>query len=51
MKFRMVFSSLPAATLGVLPLAAAAQQVNVICSVQADWCNMIQTVFVKSTGI
>ena len=26
-------------------------QVNVICSVQADWCNMIQTVFQKSTGI
>ena len=35
--------------------AAVAQpqpgQVNVICSVQADWCNMIQTVFTKSTGI
>jgi iron(III) transport system substrate-binding protein len=33
--------------------AAMAQQgqVNVICSVQADWCNMIQTVFAKSTGI
>ena len=32
---------------------ASAQQgqVNVICSVQADWCNMIQTVFAKSTGI
>ncbi len=34
--------------------AAVAQpqpgQVNVICSVQADWCNMIQTVFTKSTG-
>ena len=26
-------------------------QVNVICSVQADWCNMIQTVFARSTGI
>jgi len=24
---------------------------NVICSVQAEWCNMIQTVFAKSTGI
>ena len=34
----------------VAPLAHA-QQVNVICSVQADWCNMIQTVFAKSTGI
>ena len=26
-------------------------QVNVICSVQADWCNVIQTVFAKTTGI
>jgi len=26
-------------------------QLNVICSVQAEWCNMIQTVFAKSTGI
>ena len=29
----------------------AQQQLNVICSVQADWCNMIQTVFQKTTGI
>jgi iron(III) transport system substrate-binding protein len=26
-------------------------QLNVICSVQAEWCNMIQTVFTRSTGI
>ncbi len=32
-------------------MASAQGQVNVICSVQADWCNMIQTVFAKSTGI
>jgi oligopeptide/dipeptide ABC transporter ATP-binding protein len=25
--------------------------VNVICSVQAEWCNMIQTVFARTTGI
>jgi iron(III) transport system substrate-binding protein len=33
--------------------AAVAQQpqVNVICSVQADWCNMIQTVYAKTTGV
>ena len=30
---------------------ASAQQVNVICSVQADWCNLIQTTFGKTTGI
>ena len=39
------------ATLGSLPAAAQQPQVNVICSVQADWCNMIQTVFTKTTGI
>ncbi len=35
-------------------MAAQAQdggQVNIICSVQAEWCNMIQTVFAKTTGI
>lgn len=51
------FAVLPAA----LALAAAAVmlparaqdggQINVICSVQAEWCNMIQTVFARSTGI
>ena len=41
------------AAMCVSACGAAAQQgqVNVICSVQADWCNMIQTVFAKSTGI
>ena len=34
-----------------LPAVAQQAQVNVICSVQADWCNMIQTVFQKTTGI
>ena len=34
-----------------LPAGAQQQQVNVICSVQADWCNMIRTVFTKTTGI
>jgi iron(III) transport system substrate-binding protein len=40
----VVFVSMPAA-------AQDAGQLNVICSVQAEWCNMIQTVFAKSTGI
>ena len=50
----MKMTLLPAALLAALSLPVAAQQaqqVNVICSVQADWCNMIQTVFAKSTGI
>ena len=32
-------------------LASAQGQVNIICSVQAEWCNMMSTVFAKSTGI
>lgn len=32
-------------------LAQGSGQVNVICSVQAEWCNMIQTVFTSTTGI
>lgn len=34
-------------------IAAFAQenQVNIICSAQADWCTMAQTTFAKSTGI
>ena len=30
--------------------AAAQGQVNVICSVQAEWCNMMATVYARTTG-
>ncbi len=30
--------------------AAAQGQINVICSVQAEWCNMMATVYAKTTG-
>ena len=30
--------------------AQAADQVNVICSAQAEWCNMISTVYARTTG-
>ena len=34
------------------PVAMARQgQAGMLCSVQADWCNMIQAVFAKTTGI
>ncbi len=39
------------AVAGAAEAQTGSGQVNVICSVQADWCNMIQTVFAKSTGI
>ena len=32
-------------------ISAQAQTVNVICSVQADWCNLISTVYAKTTGV
>ncbi len=31
--------------------AVFAQQINVICSVQADWCNLISTVYARTTGV
>jgi iron(III) transport system substrate-binding protein len=40
-----------AAALAVASVAATAQgQVNIICSVQAEWCNMISTVYARTTG-
>ncbi|WP_162580922.1 ABC transporter substrate-binding protein [Variovorax sp. PBS-H4] len=39
-----------AALMGV-SAAASAQTVNVICSVQAEWCNMISTVYARTTGV
>ena len=32
-------------------LAQAQGQVNIICSVQAEWCNMISTVYARTTGV
>ena len=26
-------------------------QINIICSVQAEWCNMLQTVYARTTGV
>lgn len=31
--------------------AQDAGQINIICSVQAEWCNMIQTVYARTTGV
>ena len=31
--------------------SAQAQQLNVICSVQAEWCSMIATVYARTTGV
>jgi len=45
-------NTLLAAALGALALPAAAQQqVNVLCPMAAEWCNMAATEFEKATGI
>ncbi|MGA0570245.1 ABC transporter substrate-binding protein [Variovorax sp. VNK109] len=39
------------AAFAAIPAGALAQgQVNIICSVQADWCNMMSTVYTRTTG-
>ncbi|MCU0774722.1 MAG: ABC transporter substrate-binding protein [Ideonella sp.] len=34
-----------------LPAAAQEGQLNIICSVQAEWCGMLQSVYSRTTGI
>ena len=46
MKKLLFGAALAAASLG----ASAQGQINVICSVQAEWCNMISTVYARTTG-
>ncbi|MEO8508739.1 MAG: ABC transporter substrate-binding protein [Betaproteobacteria bacterium] len=38
-------------SIAVTPSVAAAQQLNVICPVQAEWCTLAATEFEKTTGI
>ena len=47
MKKTFAWLTLLAATAGT---QAQEQQVNIICSVQAEWCNLLQTVYARSTG-
>ncbi len=44
-------AALALATLSTTAQAQDAGQVNIICSVQAEWCNMIQTVYARTTGV
>lgn len=50
MKFNRMF--LAAVALCGLPWAQAQDnEINVICSVQAEWCNLIQTTYAKTSGV
>ncbi|TFZ07724.1 ABC transporter substrate-binding protein [Ramlibacter humi] len=40
-----------AAALAACAGSAFAQQINVICSVQAEWCSLLSTVYARSTGV
>jgi iron(III) transport system substrate-binding protein len=54
MTSRLIGRLLLIASASVFCRSALAQergQINIICSVQAEWCHMIQTVFARSTGI
>jgi iron(III) transport system substrate-binding protein len=52
MKQSMFKLAAVAASVAVVSGAQAQdQQINIICSVQAEWCNMIQTVYAKTTGV
>ena len=48
---KKIFAMTAAAALLGATGAASAQTVNVICSVQAEWCNMIATVYARTTGV
>ena len=50
MKFKTI-KSIAATALLAGTSGAFAQQVNLICSVQAEWCNMISTVYARTTGV
>ena len=43
--------ALATALLAGAPVAAGAQQLNVICSVQAEWCQAIATEFQRESGV
>jgi iron(III) transport system substrate-binding protein len=52
MKKSLLALAVLSATAAALPAAAQdAGQINVICSVQAEWCNLMQTVYSRTTGV
>jgi iron(III) transport system substrate-binding protein len=53
MRKPIIRSFVPALLLaaGATAQAQEGAQINIICSVQAEWCNMIQTVYARTTGV
>jgi iron(III) transport system substrate-binding protein len=49
-RFRFALAAAAALLVGA-PVAAGAQQLNVICSVQAEWCQAIATEFQRESGV
>lgn len=48
--FRKLTSGLALGLFSTMAMAQSSGQVNIICSVQAEWCNMIGTVYARTTG-
>src|ERR1700712_4182178 len=51
MKKILLIAAIAGAAASASTSAFAQGQVNVICSVQAEWCNMIGTVYARTTGV
>src|SRR5258708_2110489 len=51
MRLGFVAHVMAVAVLAAASICADAQQLNVICSVQAEWCNAVATEFQRETGI
>ena len=48
----LITLSMATACLAFSPSAYAQEgSLNIICSVQAEWCNMLQTVYARTTGV
>lgn len=50
MKLKNFFALTALASAAFAASAQSPGQVNIICSVQADWCNLMSTVYAKTTG-
>lgn len=50
MKTRIAAIAIAIALMGAASAAQAQGQLNIICSVQAEWCNLMATVYARTTG-
>lgn len=51
MKYALVVGAMVAAGVMVAPAAASAEDLNVVCSAEQDWCDLMAQAFESETGI